>query len=354
MGVHCAAQFLADHFQGGTVNPLEIDNIRSICSIHFHGQAPNCRQLARELEVSRRTVLRDIEFLKSDLGAPVKYDARRRGYVYTEPNWIMPSVRITEGELLALMVAEKALDAYAGTPWADRLRDAFDRMTAALPDRVEIAPRDLLTRVDFAPEAEAETSPEVIKTLNLAIRDNQVLEMDYQGLGRDRPRQYTVDPYILRHARGAWYLAAREHRSGQVPLYNVSRIRRVRPTGATFDYDASGFDPKAYFAGTFGTHQTSERYRVAVEFSGWAARLVQERRWHASQKFVKRPGGRIRFEVEVAHLDDIWPWILSWGSEAKVLKPEELASKVARHAAALARQYSDIHPSTTESKESQS
>ena len=51
--------------------------------------------------------LRDIDFLRYDLGAPIAYDPRRRGYVYTEPNWVMPSVRITEGELFALMVAEK-------------------------------------------------------------------------------------------------------------------------------------------------------------------------------------------------------------------------------------------------------
>lgn len=59
------------------------------------GQAPNCAALARELEVCRRTVLRDIDFLRDDLGAPVEYDPSRGGYVYTEANWIMPSVRIT-------------------------------------------------------------------------------------------------------------------------------------------------------------------------------------------------------------------------------------------------------------------
>ncbi|MEN6506225.1 MAG: HTH domain-containing protein [Planctomycetaceae bacterium] len=53
--------------------------------------APNCMQLAGELEVSRRTILRDIDFMKYDLGAPLDYDAARRGYVYGEPNWIMPT-----------------------------------------------------------------------------------------------------------------------------------------------------------------------------------------------------------------------------------------------------------------------
>ena len=74
------------------------------------GTAPNCGRLAQELEVSRRTILRDIDFMKYDLAAPLEYDPGKRGYVYSEPNWVMPSVRITEGELFALLVAEKALE----------------------------------------------------------------------------------------------------------------------------------------------------------------------------------------------------------------------------------------------------
>lgn len=303
------------------------------------GEAPNCRRLAEELEVSRRTVLRDIDFLRYDLGAPVEYDHARSGYVYTEAHWSLPSVRITEGELFALMVAEKALETYAGTPWAESLRQAFDRMIASLPDRVEIAPRDLLQRITFDSSAPAIVDPDVLEVLARAIRHDQTLRMAYRALGRDKAREYTIDPYVLRWARGAWYLAARDHRSGHVPLFNVTRIRRAEPTGRTFDYDLADFDSKKYFAHTFGTHETSQPFQVAIEFSGWAAKLVRERHWHRSQKLNDLPAGRLRFEVVVSHLDDIWPWVLSWGAEAKVLKPKELVEVVAEQATAAARLY---------------
>jgi len=306
------------------------------------GQAPNCRRLAAELEVSRRTVLRDIDFLRYDLGAPVEYDPAQGGYVYTEPNWVMPSVRITEGDLFALMVAEKALEAYEGTPWAQKLRRTFDRMTASLPDRVEIAPRELLGRVVFDANASAIVDPDVLTTVADAVSSNQVLNMTYRPLARPHPKQYVLDPYVLRRARGAWYLVGRDHRSGHVPIFHLSRIEKVAPTGVTFDYTAAGFDPKAYFAATFGVHETPERLRVVVELSGWAARLVRERRWGASQVLKDLPGRRLRFEVEVSHLDDIWPWILSWGAEAKVIRPPELARFIADQARQTARQYS--HP----------
>ncbi len=302
------------------------------------GRTPNCRQLAKELEVSRRTVLRDVDFMRYDLGAPIEYAPAKGGYVYTEPNWTMPSVLITEGELLALMVAEKALDAYAGTPWAAKLRQVFERMTAALPGRVEVRPRELLPRLEFDGSAAAFVDPAVIQAIESALRGDQTLRISYTPLGRAE-REYVLDPYVLRQMRGAWYLAARDHRSSQVPLFNVSRIRSANATGETFNFHAADFDTKEYFKATFGTYQTSELYRVVVEFSGVAAQLVRERQWHVSQKLKDMPGGRLRLEVEVSHLDDIWPWILSWGSMAKVVAPKELADVIAEQAKGTLQNY---------------
>ncbi|MBE3050167.1 transcriptional regulator [Candidatus Bathyarchaeota archaeon] len=302
-------------------------------------RTPNCGQLAAELEVSRRTVLRDIDFLKYDLGAPVEYDPERGGYVYTEPHWSLPNLRITEGELFALMVAEKALEAYAGTPWAEKMRLAFDRIAAALPDRIEVAPVDLLSRVSFDPAAPAIVEPQVLQTLSQALRDNRTVRMEYRRLGDSKPRSYTLDPYILRRARGAWYLAGRDHRSGHVPLFNLSRVRQVEPTQLTFDYDAVNFDPKKYFGQTFGVFQTSDVHHVILEFSGVAVQLVRERQWHASQKLKDLPGGRLRLEMDVSHVDDVWPWVLSWGSEARAVAPKELVELVARESRRMAAQY---------------
>ena len=78
---------------------------------------------------------------------------------------------------------------------------------------------------------------------------------------------------------------------------------------------------------------------MVIEFRGWSAQLVRERRWHASQKLTELPRGRLRFEVQVAHMDDVWPWVLSWGGEARVVAPRELRRIVSDQAAAIATTY---------------
>ena len=60
---------------------------------------PNCATLARAIEVSTRTIKRDIDFMKCRLKLPVEYDARRYGYYYTRPVDQFPGLPMTEAEV---------------------------------------------------------------------------------------------------------------------------------------------------------------------------------------------------------------------------------------------------------------
>src|SRR5437899_7778632 len=73
------------------------------------GAYPTAGRLAEELEVSAKSIHRDLEFMRDRLQLPLDFDRGRRGYYYTEEVSAFPSVQITEGELFALIVAEKAL-----------------------------------------------------------------------------------------------------------------------------------------------------------------------------------------------------------------------------------------------------
>ncbi len=61
---------------------------------------PNSTTLARELEVTIRTVRRDVAYLRNQLRAPIRFDPRRNGYHYTEPTYRLPLFQLTEGELI--------------------------------------------------------------------------------------------------------------------------------------------------------------------------------------------------------------------------------------------------------------
>ena len=110
---------------------------------------PNCRKLAHELEVSAKTIQRDIDFMRDRLGLPIEYDQLHFGFVYTEPVANFPNIQVTEGEIVALFVAQKALQQYRGTPFEAPLRAAFHKIGDGLKDRITFSCSDLDSAISF-------------------------------------------------------------------------------------------------------------------------------------------------------------------------------------------------------------
>ncbi|HEY7428497.1 MAG TPA: hypothetical protein VH682_29970, partial [Gemmataceae bacterium] len=76
------------------------------------GGWPNACTLAVQMEVSSRTVQRDLLFLRNRLQAPLEFDQVRNGYYYTDATYQLPFFQMTEGELIALFLAERLLRQY--------------------------------------------------------------------------------------------------------------------------------------------------------------------------------------------------------------------------------------------------
>jgi len=102
------------------------------------GIFPNATRLAEQLEVSKKSIHRDIDFMRDRLDLPVEYDAAKYGYFYTEEVSGFPTFSVTEGEMVALFVAEKALQQYRGTTFEKPLLSAFQKIEEALPDTISL------------------------------------------------------------------------------------------------------------------------------------------------------------------------------------------------------------------------
>src|SRR5262245_47957003 len=148
------------------------------------GDYPNARSFARALEVGPRTVQRDIEFLRLRLGAPLAYDEVRHGYYYTDPTFRLPAVTLSEGELVALFLAERVLRQYRGTPYAADLGRAFRKITAGLTDRITIDPGHLAESFSFRSTAPAPFDPGLFRALAAAVAGRRRVELRYYSASR--------------------------------------------------------------------------------------------------------------------------------------------------------------------------
>src|SRR5437667_4450090 len=298
------------------------------------GKYPNATTLARELEVSTKSIQRDVEFMRDRLDLPLEYDGQRFGYFYTQEVNSFPTLQITEGELFALLVAEKALQQYRGTTFEKPLLSAFKKMAAALPDTISLNLADWEQTISFRTSAEPILNLEIFDTLAQATSQHKQLELTYRKPGRKETEPRVVDPYHLANINGEWFLFAHCHLRNDIRTFVPARILEVKPTGAAF-VRPHKFSLEKRLRDSFGVLTGPGEFNVVIAFDELAADYIREKRWHPSQQLTELEDGGVQLRLKLSSLAEIQRWILSWGGRATVLAPVELAESVKAAARAI-------------------
>jgi proteasome accessory factor B len=303
-------------------------------SHHF----PNCQKIAAELEVSPKTIQRDVEFMRDRLGLPIAYHAGRFGYYYSEPVTAFPNIEVSEGEITALFVAQKALAQYKGTPFERPLHSAFRKITDGLKDRVSFSWTDLEDVISFRSAGASPSDLELFEVVSKGVLRSVEIEFGYRKLKSAGYERRRVQPYHLGCLENQWYLFAQDLERAQVRTFALPRMRNVSLTTKGFHRPAN-FSISRILSGSFGVHSAGKKQRIRLQFDAFAARLVSERIWHESQRVREKTDGSIILELELGGLEEIERWILSWGSHVRVFEPRALADKIREEAEAIAKHY---------------
>lgn len=291
------------------------------------GKYPNASTLARELEVSTKSIHRDLEFMRDRLDLPIEYDERRFGYYYSQEVSGFPTLQITEGELFALLVAEKALQQYRGTHFERPLLSAFKKMAAALPETISVNLADWEQIISFRTSAEPILNLQVFDTLAKATAQRQQLVLKYRKPGHPESEPRTVDPYHLANINGEWFLFAFDHRRKDIRTFVPARIQQVQLTGKTFSRPHR-FSLERRLRDSFGVHSGQGEYDIRIQFNDLVADYIREKKWHPSQELRELEDGGVELRLKLSSLAEIQRWVLGWGGNATVLHPPELAAAV--------------------------
>ncbi len=111
------------------------------CAREPTGYLPDSSDFMKEFEVSRRTVARDLDFLRDEERAPLAYDDARHGSRLTDETYTLPPVRISRKEAFSFGLARKLLAHYEGTPLHLDMRSVLDKIAESLEGRRPAAMR---------------------------------------------------------------------------------------------------------------------------------------------------------------------------------------------------------------------
>src|SRR4051812_46596712 len=191
------------------------------------GDYPNATRLAKEIEVSTKSIHRDLEFMRDRLQLPLAYDFERRGFHYTEEVSAFPTLQITEGELFALLVAEKSLQQYRGTTFEKPLVSAFKKMAASLPDTVSLNLAEWEQTISFRTSAEPILNLEIFDALAKTNSKRKQLNLPYRKPAKKKPEPRLVYPYHIANINGEWFLSAYDHDRKDIRTFVPARIKSL-------------------------------------------------------------------------------------------------------------------------------
>jgi len=311
--------------------PLE--RMMQIHDMIQRGNYPNATTLADKLEVTPKTIHRDIRFMRDRFQLPLEYDASRNGYEYTRAVESFPLLNIDEGELFALLIAEKVLQQYRGTAFEKQLSDSFRKITDSLPDTVSMRLGDWDDALEIRTLGEVNVDEKIFDLLFKSVTKGYQLEITYTR-PNGKPEQRIIDPYQIANINNDWYLYAFDQNRKDIRCFAPQRMQSAKITGEKFKRPVS-FSLNDHLSGAFGPFAGDESYNIRIRFTKLAAPFIREKTWHPTQQIKEVKGGSVEITLKLSHLTDIRRWILGWGGEAKVLAPPELVIAVQAEARAI-------------------
>jgi proteasome accessory factor B len=200
-------------------------------------------------------------------------------------------------------------------------------MEQSLPDTISLNLAEVEQTISFRTRAEPILDLEIFEALAQATAQRRQLEIAYRKPSQSQSEARIVDPYHLANINGEWYLFAYDHARKDIRTFVPVRIKSIKPTGKTFARPQK-FSLEDRLRGSFGVHSSEGEFDVVLRFSARGADLVREKKWHESQQLRELKGGEVELRLKLSSLAEIERWVLSWGGDAKVLKPRELAEAV--------------------------
>jgi predicted DNA-binding transcriptional regulator YafY len=195
--------------QGGIVKRGAFRRLFELDRMLRGGRLQTVQSAAEELEVSARTVERDLEQLRYDLGAEIVYDRKLHRYRYEGDPVTVPAQWLNERELAILLIAERALRVFTGTPFQKEIHPAFNRLLEPIrhDKRLMERIRALVSRVVFfSPFREADDVEPAFAVVLAAILERRRLSLEYRAVSGHPSPRIEVDPYVLMGDGRRWYL----------------------------------------------------------------------------------------------------------------------------------------------------
>ena len=287
--------------------------------------------LAERLEVNRRTIYRDLDFL-CEQGVPIWQEDGRYGINRTR---YLATVHLSFHEAIALVLA--------GLLLSRQIDEHNPHVAAALRKLAVTLPRPLGQHLQRAAQrvqahVPGQRSVAVLEVIAEAWGSGHQVEIGYRSPRSGALRRRVLSPYALEPTSSGIYVIGHDGWADAIRTFKLDRLESAFLLEESFTIP-DDFDLEAYLESSWRIMTGDETEEVLLRFSAAAAPHVAERHWHPSQQLQSLDSGGCLLRLCVAEPLEMQPWIRSWGAQVEVLAPDWLRAQIAAELHEAAARY---------------
>lgn len=301
---------------------MKIDRLIGILSLLLQREKVTMTELAEHFEVSKRTIIRDIDDL-SRAGIPICTTQGVGGGVRIMDGYRMDRTILTSKEMQMIMTGLRSLDSVSGSHYYTRL---MEKIKAGSSDFVSGSDTILIDLSPWNKEALAER----IMLIQTAIEEKRAICFTYYSPKAESSRM--VDPYYLIFKWGSWYVWGFCRKGQEYRMFKLSRMDELK-MGTEPIPDRRAAFPKFESATFFPANV----HLKALFDSSMKWQLIEH---YGPTSFSVQEDSSLLFEADLDEAGAI-AWLLSCGNKVTVLGPPAVKEKLHRIASEVAEKYEE-------------
>ncbi len=299
-----------------------------MCRALEKGAAIPAKKFINELEISRATFHRDIEYLQTRFNAPIIYDRRNRGYRFdpNAPQFTLPGVWFTASEAESLLTIHKMLDELQPGLLGPYLAPVQERISKLLKKRNSTYD-EMRARIRILTMARRNSEANYFELISHAVLERKRLQFMHYNRGRDATTQRHVSPQRLVHYRDNWYLDAYDHQRNALRTFSLDAINALK----VLEQKAKNVASKhldAELGSSYGIFAGEKTKTALLRFTPFRARWVASEHWHPNQHGEIQSDGSYLLHIPYSDNRELLMDILKYGEEVEVVGPKDLQEKV--------------------------
>ena len=311
-----------------------MSDLERLHRIKYMIQARKCvpiEDFLGELEISKATFKRDLEYLRDRMNASIVFDRAEGGYRLDKPNAgekiELPGLWFSEKEATALVLMQHLLDNLDQGGLISSHIDPLVEIIDGILGQSEVSAKELRKRIKVFGISARKNSLENFEEVGNALLKRQRLQLEYYSKGKDETTNREVSPQRLIFYRDNWYLDGYCHLRMGLRSFALDGVKKAELLNKKVE-EISEKELQENFAESYGIFSGKATQRAKLRFTPERARWVSGETWHGQQVTSYDKDGYYILEFDYNQDPELVMEILKHGSGVQVLAPAALKKRV--------------------------